>query len=171
MRILITGASGAGSTTLGRALALHLGACFLDSDDYFWLPTEPPYTTRRDPAERNARLLADGRAQPHVVVAGSVMAWGEAVETSFDLIVFLYVATAIRMARLEAREIARFGKAKPEFMDWAAGYDTGPEEGRSLRTHLAWLASRQAAVLRLEGDLALETSLQQVLAALPRGPG
>ncbi len=57
MRIHITGASGSGTTTLGRALAAELSCPHFDSDDYFWLPTDPPYTTQRDSEERNRRLL------------------------------------------------------------------------------------------------------------------
>lgn len=51
--IHITGASGCGVTTLGRAVASALGALHVDADDVFWLPTDPPYTQRR---ERGARL-------------------------------------------------------------------------------------------------------------------
>jgi adenylate kinase family enzyme len=40
MRILITGASGCGTTTLGRALADKLRLPFFDVDDYYWLPIE-----------------------------------------------------------------------------------------------------------------------------------
>ena len=41
-RIHVFGASGAGVTTLGRALADALGTPHHDTDDYFWLPTTPP---------------------------------------------------------------------------------------------------------------------------------
>ena len=38
-RIHILGASGSGTTTLGRALAERLQCRHFDTDDYFWLPT------------------------------------------------------------------------------------------------------------------------------------
>jgi adenylate kinase family enzyme len=41
-RIHITGASGAGVTTLGRASANALAIPHHDTDDYFWQPTRPP---------------------------------------------------------------------------------------------------------------------------------
>src|SRR5678809_1323103 len=44
-RIHILGASGSG-TTLGRALAEHLQGSHFDTDDYSWLPTDPPHTQR-----------------------------------------------------------------------------------------------------------------------------
>ena len=40
----ITGASGSGTTTLGRALASAWAVPHADTDDYFWVPTTPPYT-------------------------------------------------------------------------------------------------------------------------------
>ena len=42
-RIHILGASGSGTTALGQALAEHLRCPHFDTDDYFWLPTDPPY--------------------------------------------------------------------------------------------------------------------------------
>ena len=47
-RIHIVGASGAGVTTLGRALANALAIAHHDTDDYFWRPTASPYTGNRD---------------------------------------------------------------------------------------------------------------------------
>jgi adenylate kinase family enzyme len=47
MRILVTGASGSGTTTLGKALAEQLACAFLDADDFFWFPTNPPFTQKR----------------------------------------------------------------------------------------------------------------------------
>lgn len=37
-RIHILGASGVGTSTLGKALADKLNYCHLDTDDYYWLP-------------------------------------------------------------------------------------------------------------------------------------
>jgi Shikimate kinase len=41
-RIHILGASGSGTTTLGRALAERLQYPHFDTDDSFWVPTDPP---------------------------------------------------------------------------------------------------------------------------------
>ena len=53
--IHIYGASGSGTSTLGRKISEELGYKFMDTDDYFWLPTDPKYTTKvpvdNDPAE------------------------------------------------------------------------------------------------------------------------
>jgi adenylate kinase family enzyme len=46
-RIHIVGASGAGVTSLGRALADALAIPHHDTDDYFWQPTTPRYQKMR----------------------------------------------------------------------------------------------------------------------------
>jgi len=68
-RILITGASGSGTTTLGRSIALHLGCAFYDADDYYWVPTEPPFRCKQAPAVRAARLLQALQDAPIAVLA------------------------------------------------------------------------------------------------------
>lgn len=44
--IHIYGASGSGSSTLGKFISEQLRYTFMDTDDYFWLPTDPKYTQR-----------------------------------------------------------------------------------------------------------------------------
>ncbi|HIP76906.1 MAG TPA: adenylate kinase, partial [Kiloniellaceae bacterium] len=56
IRLHITGASGSGTSTLGRALSEHLGIAQFDTDDFYWQPSDPPYTVKRS-AEERLRLL------------------------------------------------------------------------------------------------------------------
>jgi adenylate kinase family enzyme len=168
MQILIVGASGSGTTTLGAALALRLGWRHCDGDDYYWLPTLPPYQAKRDAPQRAELLLRDLAEARDAVVSGSVMGWGAAIEDGFDLVVFLYVARELRLQRLRAREIRRHGQADPAFLDWAAQYDEGPPMGRSLAKHEAWLAARQCPVLRIEGDTSVEQRCALVVGSLAR---
>jgi adenylate kinase family enzyme len=165
-KILITGASGSGTTTLGRALATRLGCAFHDADDYYWLPTDPPFQRKQDPGIRLARLLQAWENASTAVLSGSVMNWGVELEDSFSLIVFLTVAAEIRVKRLRERETRRLGHADPAFLAWAAQYDEGPPEGRSRSKHEAWLARRSCAVLRIDGDTSTEWRLARVLGAL-----
>jgi adenylate kinase family enzyme len=166
MHILITGAAGSGTSTLAAAIADASHATFIETDDYFWLPSDPPYQHKREEAERAAALLQDIRRQPNAVVAGSLIDWGQELEDVFNLIVFLYIPTELRLARLQLREERRFGKADPEFLAWAAQYDAGTAEGRSLERHRLWLNQRKCRVLCLEGDLTTEERLQGVLRIL-----
>jgi adenylate kinase family enzyme len=165
-RILITGASGSGTTTLGRALATRLRCAFYDADDYYWLPTDPPFRCKQDPAIRASRLLQALQNATPTVLAGSILSWGVELEDSFSLIVFLTVPAEIRVVRLREREIQRFGLVDPAFLAWAAQYDAGTLEGRSLSKHEAWLAKRSCPVLRIDGDMSTECRLAQVLGVL-----
>ncbi len=155
MFLVVTGASGSGTSTLGRAVAAHFGIAHLDTDDYFWLPTEPPFTTKRDGDKRSSLILSDLRTKQRAIVSGSIVGWGAELENVFDFVVFLYLDAAIRVERLRKREIERFGKADPAFLEWAAQYDFGPSEGRSLAMHRAWLSARSCPVLELRGDLSV----------------
>jgi adenylate kinase family enzyme len=165
-RVLITGASGSGTTTFGRALALHWGCSFYDTDDYYWLPTDPPFRRKQDRATRAARLLQALRDAPTTVLAGSILNWGLELEDSLSLIVFLTVPAQIRVARLREREMQRFGRADPAFLAWATQYDEGTVEGRSLSRHEAWLTKRSCPVLRIDGDTSPECRLARVLGVL-----
>ena len=71
-RIHILGASGSGTTALGRALAEHLHVPHFDTDDYFWVPTDPPYTHQRERTERAQLLMDDGTAHDAWVVSWSL---------------------------------------------------------------------------------------------------
>ena len=163
MLILITGASGSGTSTLGAALAKELGIAHLEADDYYWLPTAPPFTSKRDRAERLSSVLRDVRTKQSAVLAGSIIDWGLELENAFNLIVFLYLDAAIRVERLRAREMEFLGKADEEFLEWAAQYDAGNLGGRSLAKHQAWLSARTCPVLELRGDLSVGQRVAAVL--------
>jgi adenylate kinase family enzyme len=180
-RVHIVGASGSGTTTLAAALAARLGCPHLDTDAYFWLSSDPPFQHIREREARVALLRADLEKPGGWALSGSLFGWGDVFIPLFDLVVFLYIPADLRMARLRAREITRYGEAAISpggamhagsiaFLQWAAGYDEGDlEEGseyRCLRVHNAWLAALPGPVLRLEGAATVEANLARVLAAL-----
>ncbi len=167
MHIHITGASGSGCTTLAAALAGELGMRHLDADSYYWLPTSPPFRDKRPPTERLSLLSRDIQSSVGVVLSGSIVGWGAEIEDTFDLIVFLYLPASIRIERLRRRELEKYGLIDDAFLEWAALYDQGPPEGRSLGKHNAWLAMRRCQILRLEADESVETRLRHIHAALP----
>jgi hypothetical protein len=76
-RLHLVGASGSGTTTLGRALARHLDCPHFDTDDYFWLPSDPPFELIRDRATRQALLGHDLQHHPAWVLSGSLCGWGD----------------------------------------------------------------------------------------------
>lgn len=176
-RIHVTGAPGAGVTTLGRALSDVLAIPNHDTDDYYWLPTHPPYRTPRKVADR-LRLMREmfaGRAE--WVLSGSLDPWGTPIVEHADLIVFLHTPTEVRMRRLRAREERRYGTAAigpggwrhsltQSFLDWASHYDDGTRGGRHLSRHEKWLKSLRCPVLRLEGTASVAALTEAVCAAL-----
>lgn len=177
MKLHLFGASGSGVTTLGNALATQLNIPYFDSDAYYWQPSDPPFTIRRNPAERNALVRADLDQQASWIVGGSVINWGDTVFPSFDLIVFLWLPPEIRMARLLKREQERYGdlialnpdrkKQHEEFMEWAADYDHDSGIAtRTLNAHEQWIRKQTSPVLELRGDLSTRERMNEILVRL-----
>lgn len=173
MKILIMGASCAGSTTLGRHLSRLLGWPCFDSDEYFWLPSNIPYTQRREPAERIGMLRADVERSDNCIVTGSLVSWGDYWLSAFDLVVFLYLPPEIRLQRLIDREIARYGNAIYDdpvrntlfenFITWARGYDDNTTNGRTLKVHQDWLKRLNCPVIEITGDTSVQERMEIVL--------
>jgi adenylate kinase family enzyme len=84
-RIHILGASGSGATTLGQALAENLTYPHFDIDDSYWLPTEPPFTEKRERFERQKLLMDDVTTHDAWVLSGSLCGWGDMAIPLFDL--------------------------------------------------------------------------------------
>jgi adenylate kinase family enzyme len=180
-RIHITGASGAGVTSLGAALAAALAASHLDTDDFFWAPSDPPFETKRPASERLGLLhAAFANAADRWVLSGSLHGWGDPLIPLFDRVIALFVPTEIRLARIAARERARFGPAIApggalhakhlDFLAWAGRYDDADFQGRSRREHEAWLAALPCPVLRLDGACATEFLVADIIGRM-RGTG
>ncbi len=167
LRILITGASGSGTTTLGKSISEIADWQMVDTDDYYWHPTIPPYTKKREKRLRNSMLLQT-LDQGDSVVSGNITHWGVELEGSFDLIVFLYLDTSIRISRLRTREQRELGKVDEDFIQWASEYDEAPSYGRSLAKHEEWLSTRTCPVLRIEGDSTVVERTSLVITQLKR---
>lgn len=162
-RLHITGASGSGVTTLGRSLADRLAAPHHDTDDYYWLPTDPPYREKRPIAARLAMMEAMFLPRPDWVLSGSLDGWGDPLIPHFDAVIFVRTCSEVRMERLRRREIGRYGEdaVKPggthhrafeTFLDWASHYDDGSRAGRHLARHEAWLQTMDCPVIRVDGE-------------------
>lgn len=159
-RLHIFGPSGSGATTLGRLVASEWSVPHVDADDYFWLPTSPPYVDQRAIPERLRLMDEMFVARDAWVLSGSVMGWGEPLIRSFDAVVFLTLPQELRLDRLRAREARRYGasietggsreSAHREFIEWASGYDDPAFDGRSRVRHEEWLQSVDCPVIRLD---------------------
>lgn len=174
-RIHITGAAGSGVSTLGTRLSKVLNLPLLDTDDYYWKPTDVPYTEKRTVPER-LDLMHQAQPREGWIVAGSLMGWGEELVEDADLIIFIYTPHDLRMQRLKSRESRRYGDRIKEcgdmylvhecFMGWASRYDDPRFKGRSLACHNKWLESMALPVLRLDGKRGVSHMTRRTLSAL-----
>lgn len=172
-RVHVMGASGSGTTTLARALADHWAVPHADADDYFWVPSHPPYVEKRAVVERLALMHELFVPREAWVLSGSMLGWGDAVVERCAAVVFLTLDPDVRLRRLEAREQSRRAGASfdeqawREFLEWARGYDDPAFEGRSRVAHEAWLATLSCPVLRLDSALSPAELRDAVLAWEP----
>lgn len=182
-RIHITGASGSGVSTLGVNLAVALSLPVFDVDSYYWLPTNPPFTTKRPIDERTSLLKVDlERAEVESggwVLSGSMVPWGEEIIKGVQHVIFVDTETDIRMKRLREREFKRHGNRVYEggdmyeksvkFLAWAEGYENPDSEGtRSRVMHEKWLGELTVPLTTLSGGENELVVLNMALESLER---
>ena len=175
-RIHIFGASGSSTTTLGRALAEHLRCPHFDTDTYFWMPTEPPFTQHRERPLRERLLMEDLTAYHGWVLSGSLCGWGDIAMSLFTLVVFLWIPRDLRMGRLYHRERERYGERmmpggdmyeqSQAFLQWAAAYDGGDVTMRSRALHEQWLRTLPCPIVRIEGDNTTQEKINMLMTTM-----
>lgn len=163
IRLHILGASGSGTSTLGKAIAQEMGIAHFDTDDFYWAPSKVPFTVKRDIDDRLMMLHAAFEEQSDWVLSGSLCSWGDPLIPLFTHVVFLYVPWEIREQRLIERERSRHGEEAiapggamhdvcREFIEWASRYDSAGVEQRSYASHDQWIGElpESCPVLRVE---------------------
>lgn len=173
IRIHILGASGSGTSTLGVALAEKLGIAHFDSDNFYWMPTNPPFTTPREMPARIELLQEKARPDEGWILSGSALKWAMQMEPLYELIIFMRLDPVLRMERLRQREMRRYGDrilpggdmadASRAFLEWAESYDTVGPEQRGLVAHEAWFLTQTAPILRLDSAEPLEALVDRVM--------
>ena len=168
MGIIIFGASGAGSTTLGREVAQRLKYQYLDIDDYLWRwDTAIPLTLTRSREERAKRLMDDIKKHPNFVIAGTIFSDRELFEPLLDLAVFISTPTDICAERVHVRECTRWGnrilpggdmykstRFHGDFNDYMANaekYETADVSKFGRKLHEQWITELHCPVLRVDG--------------------
>ncbi|WP_196894335.1 AAA family ATPase [Aureivirga marina] len=178
MKIIIFGASGSGTTTLGKSLAEKLGWNHLDADDYYWKKTNPPFQEKETFEERNQKLLKDFLKSENVIISGSLVTWNSYWQTAFDLAIFLKIPQEIRLERLRKREEKMYGEKWKQdvqaqekfnkFLEWAAKYDDENFDGRSITQHKNWLKTLNCITLEIDGDFTNKERIEKVIARMER---
>ena len=139
---------------------------------YFWLLTNPRYTTKRSKEERLALMKKDISENDNVVISGSLVDWGDELILLFTLVIRLITDTEIRIERLKAREKQKFGdRIMPggdmytnhmEFIEWARKYDTGSVNMRSKAKHDEWQKLLKCKQIVLNGADDLQENFKKV---------
>ncbi len=170
--IHVYGASGSGTSTLAKKICEELGYTWMDTDDYYWLSIEPRYTVKRERTDRIYLMRQDIENAKNVVIAGSLVDWGDELIPLFTLAIRLVTDTDIRIERLKKREYQAFGdriavggdryEEYNEFLSWAAAYDTGSVDMRSKANHDEWQKKLQCKQLVLDGADELDTNFHKV---------
>jgi hypothetical protein len=148
----------------------------MDADDFYWLPTDPPYCDKRAVSDRLALMEQMFLGRDKWVLSGSVVGWGDPLIAHFDLVVRLEIPATDRLARLREREVRAHGarileggdmaEASNAFMDWAAGYDDPTFTGRARTGHIKWCARLPCPVITLDSTGAIEDLVIECIAKL-----
>jgi adenylate kinase family enzyme len=175
-RIHVMGASGSGTSTLARGLANAFDSQAFDTDDFYWKPTDPPFTVKRPVSERIALMEEVFLPRRDWILSGSFTSWGAPIVPRLTHVIFLALPGAKRLARLRKRERLR---ADPEltrtpewqaanrgFLDWAMSYDDPGFSGRSRAAHERWLDGLEIPVIRIDASAPAAEVLAQAIAAL-----
>ena len=181
MGIIIFGASGAGSTTLGREVAQRLKYQYLDIDDYLWRwDTAIPLTLTRPREERTKRLMDDIQKYPDFVIVGTIFDDRVLFEPLLDLAVFMSAPTEICAERIYARECNRWGnrvlpggdmykstRFHGDFNDYIANakkYEAAVVSKFGRKLHEQWITEFHCPVLRVDGMNDISKNADSVIA-------
>lgn len=172
MGVIICGMNGSGKSTLGRALAENLGWRFIDNEDLYFQKTDPerPYATVRTQSEVEALLLAEVQGDDCFVFAAVRGNYGEAVQPYYNAAVLVEVPRSVRLERVKARSMAKFGtrmlpggdlyESEKRFYDLIAAR---PEDYATR-----WLDGVDIPVLRVDGTKPVGENIAWITAWLRR---
>ena len=175
-RIHIFGATGSGTSSIGKAVCAQIGYKHFDSDNYLWLPTEEPYTAMRS-ADKYINLMGNDLSNNDKWILSGHVSFDlmDVYLPLYELVVFVYVPTNTRIERIKKREYERYGdetllggkryENSCNLLEYASGYDTETTLGRNLHKHEKWLADVKCPILRIVND-SFEESVNILIEAI-----
>jgi len=180
MGIIVFGASGAGSTTLGKEIARRLKFQHLDIDDYLWCwNTKIPFTAVRSQEERTKHLMDEIKKHPDFVISGTIFSDKNLFEPLLDLAVFVSTPADVRARRVHDRECARWGERvlpggdmykttrfHGDFNDYvinAQKYETADVLKFGRKLHEQWISELPCPVLHVDGTKDLSQNADWVI--------
>ncbi len=178
MKICVLGAAGSGTSTISSSIAKRYGWRKFESDYFAWEQTDPPFVRQRPDKESISLLLTEITKYDDLIVAGNVAKWGDVFFDKFDLVIFLYAPTDVRLERLKHREHELYGDRVSEggdmyqrfieFLGYAERYDEGDENFRSLLLHNKFLSKVTCPVMRVNTDDVLQNIMENIFAQIDK---
>lgn len=162
--IIICGLNGSGKTTTGRLVAERLGIKRMDVEDYYFLNSEIPFTVSRTKDEVRELMWADIQKHKEYVLSSVGCDWGEQIEGSLALAVFLTAPKETRMARIDQRENVRFSDRVLEGGDMYEQQQRFRQfvAGRSEEPYRAKVMQLNCPVLELDSTQPLEEIVEKI---------
>ena len=170
MGILICGLNGAGKSTLGRILAERLGYRFIDNEDLYFPKDDPSYLfaaprSHEEVVRHLEELIEKDRRFVFAAVKGD---YGDKLPAFLDHIVLIEVPREILSRRVRDRSRQKFGdRVLPggdlyeKEQSWYALTDSRPENYVT-----SWLEGTNCPVIRIDGTLPVEQSIEYLLSVL-----
>ena len=178
MHIHLLGPSGSGTSTLGKAISTECNYPWFDSDDFFWMKTDQPFSVKRKRDERIEMLKSTLEMNDNWVLSGNITGWGDFLRNQFDLVIYKYVDPEIRIERLNRREKDRFGKRidygndmyenHVKFIEWARSYENGDMNMRSKLSENEWMKDLKCEILRFDGINELNDEVDIVISRIKK---
>ena len=162
--IIICGLNGSGKTTTGRLVAERLGIKRMDVEDYYFLDSEISFSVSRTKDEVRELMWADIQLHKNYVLSSVGCDWGEKIENTYALAVFLTAPRETRMARIDHREIVRFGDRVLEGGDMYEQQKRFRQfvSGRSEEPYRAKVMQLNCPVLELDSTQPLEVIVEKI---------
>gem|GEM_PF-333789 len=174
--IIIFGAPGSGTTTIGKEVAKQLGFQHFDLDDYIWrFDTKIPYTISTPCEERIQLLMNDISKFPHFVMSGSMDSFNAPFVSLFDLAVYNTAPVEIRAERFRTRELARWGDRvlpggdmyealhQGDYLAIARQYEISGPPYANRKMHEQWAAILPCSVLSIDGTLPVAENVALII--------
>lgn len=173
-RILIIGASGTGTTTLGKRISNQLKISFIDLDELFWLDSDIPFTKFRNTEQLREIVNDKIYSRREWVISGDPSLWNVDIENKINYLIFLKAPTNIRISRLEKRYDNQYGIASrvqgnlifenhQEFIKWTLKYDIGGITGRTKEKQESWISNLNGIIYETNSDKELDLLVEEVL--------
>jgi len=163
--ILIFGLNGSGKTTLGRVLASTLNYKAMDIEDYFFLPSDIPYSRTRPKYECNELILNDMKHSDGFVFSVLKRELTKEILEHIELGVFLDVPDEIRYKRVEERMHMKFGDRIKVGGDMYASEQAfmTSVRSKSLNEVITWADFLECPIIKVDGRKATSECVKEII--------